>query len=335
MRPGVSAETSGAIAYGSRTFGIERRTCRYIRFRSYERERLRRLVFHFVLEQRPGTIIFVADKFKIRALGPADHAQCVALSLDRGWLPARRQWELLLDQAEGFGIDAPDGHGLAGSVTLGRYGALASVGLMLVASRYGRRGLGRALLEHLLGVAQAGTVYLTATSAGRPLYDKLGFRPIRASAQYTGVFVPEPGGRPATRSARQSDLAAILDLDRAAFGADRGFLLRHLTGGFASQLRLLPDRTGYGAAWHTGDVTTIGPVIAPDVTSARSLVTDLAASAAGPVRLDIDPGRPGLADWAAARGLVRAGQTTFMARGPWPPPGDRDRVFAPMSPALG
>ena len=231
----------------------------------------------------------MAEEFKIRSLGPADHAQCVALSADRGWQPARRQWQLLLEQAEVFGIDAPDGHGLAGSVVLGRYGAaLASVGMMLVASRYGRRGLGRALLEHLLEETTAGTVYLTATTAGRPLYDKLGFRPIRASAQFTGEFVPEPGGRPVTRPAHGADRPAILDLDKAAFGADRGFLLRHLAGGFASQ-----------------------------------------------IRLDIDPDCPGLPGWAAAHGLSQAGQTTFMARGPWPPSADRDRVFALISPALG
>jgi GNAT superfamily N-acetyltransferase len=278
----------------------------------------------------------VTEEFKIRPLGPSDHAQCVALSLDRGWQPARRQWQLLLEQAEVFGIDAPDGHGLAGSVVLGQYGTkLASVGMMLVAARYGRRGLGRALLEHLLEATAARTVYLTATSAGRPLYDKLGFRPIRASAQFIGEFVPEPGGQPVTRPARGSDLSAILDLDQAAFGADRGFLLRHLAGGFASEIRLLPDRAGYAAAWHTGDLTVIGPVIAPDVPSARSLISDLAASATGPVRVDIDPDRSGLPDWVAERGLSRGGQTTFMARGPWPPAADRDRVFALVSPALG
>jgi predicted N-acetyltransferase YhbS len=278
----------------------------------------------------------VAEEFKIRSLNPSDHAQCVALSLDRSWPPAERQWQLLLEQAEVFGIDAPDGHGLAGSVVLGRYGTeLASVGMMLVASRYGRRGLGRALLEHLLEAAEAGTVYLTATAAGRPLYDKLGFRPIRASAQFAGEFVPEPGGQAVTRPARESDLPAILDLDRAAFGADRGFLLRHLASGFASEIRLLPDRAGYAAAWHTGDLTIIGPVIAPDVRSARSLISDLAASVTGPVRVDIDPDRPGLPGWVAGRGLSRAGQTTFMARGPWPPSADRDRVFALLSPALG
>jgi GNAT superfamily N-acetyltransferase len=278
----------------------------------------------------------VAEEFRIRSLGPADHAQCVALSLDRGWQPAARQWQLLLEQAEVFGIDAPDGHGLAGSVVLGQYGTeLASVGMMLVATRYGRRGLGGALLEHLLEATAAGTVYLTATAAGRPLYDKLGFRPIRASAQFIGEFVPEPGGQPVTRPARGSDLPAILDLDQAAFGADRGFLLRHLASGFASEIRLLPDRAGYAAAWHTGDLTVIGPVIAPDAPSARSLIADLAASAVGPIRLDIDPDRPGLPAWAVARGLSIAGQTIFMARGPWPPSADRDQVFALLSPALG
>lgn len=275
-------------------------------------------------------------EFRIRALGPADHAHCVALSLDRDWVPARRQWQLLLEQAVAFGIDAPDGYGLAGAAVLTQYGpAMASIGMMLVASRYGRRGLGHALLEHLLGVADAGTVYLTATEAGRPLYEKLAFRPIRQSGQFTGEFVPDHDGQPATRPARPADLPAILRIDRTAFGADRGYLLQHLADGFADQIRVLPDQSGYAAAWRTGDATIIGPVIAPGAASARSLITDLAVRAAGPVRLDIDPDRPGLPAWASAHGLTQAGQTTFMARGLWPPPGDQDQVFAMMSPALG
>jgi GNAT superfamily N-acetyltransferase len=275
-------------------------------------------------------------EYRIRALGPADHAHCVALALDRDWAPARRQWQLLLDQAAAFGIDAPDGHGLAGAAVLSQYGpALATIGMMLVASRYGRRGLGRALLEHLLGVADAGTVYLTATEAGRPLYEKLGFRPIRHSGRFTGEFMPDQGGQPVTRLARRSDLPGILRTDRTVFGGDRGYLLRHLADGFADQIRVLPGQDGYAAAWRTGDATTIGPVIAPAAASARSLITDLAVRAAGPIRLDIDPDRPGLAAWASTHGLTQAGQTTFMARGPWPPPGDQDQVFAMMSPALG
>ena len=63
----------------------------------------------------------------IRRLGLADLEACLALSADRGWPPEGHKWMLLLDAAEGFGIDDPDG-GLAGSVVLARYGTeLASV----------------------------------------------------------------------------------------------------------------------------------------------------------------------------------------------------------------
>lgn len=123
----------------------------------------------------------------IRRLGPADHASCVALSADRGWAPEERSWSFLLSAAQAYGVDAPDGDGLAGSVVLARYGArLASVGMMLVASRYGHRGLGRALLGRVLAEAGDATVFLVATTAGRPLYLKLGFRDVRANGRFTG-----------------------------------------------------------------------------------------------------------------------------------------------------
>src|SRR6185437_6250272 len=93
----------------------------------------------------------------IRLLGPADLDRCVALSVDRGWLPEKPKWSLLLAASQTFGIDAPDGRGLAGAVALSRWDAdYASVGMMLVAARYQRRGLGKALMEHLLAAAGPG-----------------------------------------------------------------------------------------------------------------------------------------------------------------------------------
>ena len=49
----------------------------------------------------------------IRRLGLDDLKRCVALSIDRGWPPERAKWSLLLAACEVFGIDAPDGEGLA------------------------------------------------------------------------------------------------------------------------------------------------------------------------------------------------------------------------------
>ena len=76
----------------------------------------------------------------VRRLGPGDLKACLALSADREWPAEERKWALLLDAAEGYGIDDPDG-GLAGAVVLARYGpGLASVGMMLVASRRATAG---------------------------------------------------------------------------------------------------------------------------------------------------------------------------------------------------
>jgi GNAT superfamily N-acetyltransferase len=273
----------------------------------------------------------------IRRLGPEDLKDCIALAVGRGWSPEKSKWALLLDVAEAFGVDAPDG-GLAGSVVLARYGLRhASVGMMLVAARFGRRGLGYSLMSHLLAEAAGATVTLFATDAGKPLYEKLGFRTIRASAAFVGTFHPDRARqRAATRPFTAEDLAAVLDIDKAAFGADRSHIIGRLPA-FAERLRVLETSaglTGYAAAWRNGPCMVIGPVVAPDRTAARLLIADLAAGIRGPVRLDLDPDDPELPGWAAARGLDRVSRTAVMVHGEWNPPGRRDRLFTPISVAL-
>jgi GNAT superfamily N-acetyltransferase len=313
----------------------------------------------------------------VRRLGPADRRRCAALAVDRGWSPEQPKWSLLLAASEVFGVDAPDGRGLAGAVVLTRWAAdYASVGMMLVAARYGRRGLGRALMEHLLRVAgDDATVTLFATDMGRPLYEKLGFRVVRRSVSFAGDFRPSPaagsGKRAAVaaagsvRFATEPDLPAILALDRAAFGADRGQILTRLpgfadriavyepadagrpgtgdgdqggaAGGLAAAGRDPEGRriTGYAAAWRNNPASTvIGPLVAPDGEAARRLVTALAAGARTPVRLDLDPDREELPGWAHAHGLEPVGRTVVMARGERDARGYPDRLFTPISVAL-
>ena len=318
----------------------------------------------------------------IRRLGLADLPRCVALAADRGWSPEQAKWSLLLAAAEVFGVDAPDGRGLAGTVTLTRWGTdLAAVGMMLVAARYSRRGLGQALMEHLLRAAGEGaTVTLFATDMGRPLYEKLGFQVIRRSVSFTGQFcarrdnskrrwLPGAVGGPARRAgqgrltaeaqpasqgqlaepalaaggpgivrlATQADLPAILDVDRAAFGADRGRIITRLPA-FADRIAVLEAGTGiagYAAAWRNGPASTvIGPVVAPDGEAARRLIGELAARTRTRVRLDLDPGRPELPGWAQARGLEPVGSTAVMARGDNAPRGTPECLFTPISVAL-
>jgi GNAT superfamily N-acetyltransferase len=283
----------------------------------------------------------LAPDAPIRRLGPADLDACAALAASRDWGPERHKWSLLLEAAEPYGVDAPDGS-LAGVVVLARYGpALASVGMMLVAEKYGRQGLGRRLMVHLLDQAGQATVFLTATRYGQPLYAKLGFRVTGGSATFLGRFRPDdtaPAAADSTRPAREDDLPALLRIDRPAFGADREYLLRRLFT-FTGQLRVLEragQPVGYAGTWPNDGTDVIGPLVAPDLEAAQALIASVARRAADAVRLDFDPERLALAAWVRSHGLAIVNETAFMVHGdPWPPPGPHDHLICPITVALG
>src|SRR6185437_4732232 len=290
----------------------------------------------------------------IRRLVADDLKACAELAVDRAWWPERAKWALLIDASEGYAIDAPDGNGLAGTVVLTRWGAdRAAVGMVLTAARYGGRGLGRALMEHALHVAGEGTnLWLHATGSGRPLYEKLGFQPVRRSIAYRGYFRAGPkigwrgkaragaagaaGSSMAVRVATEADLPAILTLDRAAYGADRERILSRLPG-FADRMVVLEAShgiAGYAAAWRTEPFMVAGPVIAPDDEGAKLLITDLAAHSTVPIRLDLDPDRTELVGWVRSHGLLPTERTVVMTRGDLTPRGVPRELYTPISVAM-
>ena len=305
---------------------------------------------------------------QIQPLTSADLPGCLALARDRDWLPEERKWRLLFDLAVVYGVRDPLGE-LAGVTVLTRYGAeFAVIGMMLVASRYGGRGLGRTLMNHALAEVGDAIVFLHATPAGRPLYEKLGFVPAGASQTYLGGFksatpaapaasataasasaapaasapaapapaaaVPTEGG---SRSAGPGDLMAIRRLDARANGTDRALLVRRLPG-FTEQLRVTERPggiTGYAGAYRGFAYSCIGPVIAETVDDAKTLIADVAGSIAGPVRIDLGDRHPQLREWAVDRGLTPGASAALMVLGGRPLPGDRAWCFAPLMRALG
>ena len=278
----------------------------------------------------------------VRRLGPADLGAIVALAGDRGWPPEESKWRLMFAVSEAYGVDDPVG-GLAGIVVLTNYGSeLAAVGMMLVASRYGRQGLGRRLMRYALDEAAGAVVYLTATAHGRPLYERLGFRAIDTSTSYTGIFVSDhpshapvgPSVLAGSRPVTVAGLGGLGALDLAVFGADRGRVLAELVTFADEFLECGEPVSGYAAAWAKGDVRMIGPLVAGDDRTASVLISTLARGWSGPIRVDIAGQHAELARWAEARGLAARGQTTLMVHG-GSLPGDRARLFAPVSVAIG
>ncbi|MFE2047512.1 GNAT family N-acetyltransferase [Streptomyces sp. NPDC059459] len=278
----------------------------------------------------------------IRRLTLRDLTACADLSEDRGWPREEHKWGFLLTAGRGYGIDDPGG-GLVSVCAVTEYGpherpSLAAIGMVLVAGRHARQGVGRRLMRHV--VAALGTTPLTlhATPYGRPLYEELGFKVTGRAEMVRGRFTPggsEPGVP--TRAATAEDLPAILRLDEEVFGADRTHIITRLPA-FADQLRVAEENgrlIGYAAAWPNMDTHVVGPLIARDTETAKALLASLAARTDRPLRTDIDVRHEELLGWARERGLASVAFNSVMTYGITELPGDWSRRFAPLSVAAG
>ena len=278
----------------------------------------------------------------IRRLTLRDHSACADLSEDRGWPREEHKWGLLLTAGKGYGIDDPGG-GLVAASVVTEYGLqnrpdLGAIGMVLVAERHARQGVGRRLMRNIISAMGTTPLTLHATPNGRPLYEELGFKVAGRAEMLCGYFTPDgmdPGI--ATRPATAEDLTRILRLDEQVFGADRTHIITRLPA-FTDQLRVAEENgrvIGYAGAWPNMDTLVVGPLIARDTRTAKALLTSLAAHADRPLRTDIDVRHEELLAWAKERGLVSVAFNAVMTYGIAELPGDWTRRFAPLTVAAG
>ncbi|MEU6373847.1 GNAT family N-acetyltransferase [Streptomyces sp. NPDC046909] len=274
----------------------------------------------------------------IRRLTLRDLTACADLSEDRGWPSEEHKWGFLLTSARGYGIDDPDG-GLVTACVVTAYGPrdrpdLAAIGMVLVAERHARQGIGRRLMRHVIAEMGTTPLALHATPYGRPLYEELGFKVTGRAEMVRGHFTAA-GYEPsvATRAATAEDLTAILRLDEEVFGADRTHIVTRLPA-FADQLRVAEADgriIGYSAAWPNMDTHVVGPLVARDTETAKALVASLAARTDRALRTDIDVRHEELRTWLKEHGLESLVFNDVMTYGISELPGDWSRRFAPVT----
>jgi GNAT superfamily N-acetyltransferase len=161
----------------------------------------------------------------------ADLEPAVSAILADDW-GDRREWFAFAIDHPGCRVVVADLDGqVVGTAVTTINGPVAWIGTVWVAAAQRGHGLGTALTDAAAAAAdEAGcrTQVLVATSAGRPLYERLGFE---VSHWYVTMEAPGRGGAivsPGTervRAAAPADLAAMAALDRAATGEDRSHLL--------------------------------------------------------------------------------------------------------------
>jgi GNAT superfamily N-acetyltransferase len=270
------------------------------------------------------------DGAVLRPLTEGDLPAVQALSASVGWPHRLEDWALFLALGEGFAVCAPDGAILGTAMRWNWSADCATVGMVLVTPARQGSGLGRRLMQSVLG-SRSQAVMLNATKAGLALYERLGFRPLGTVCQHQGQIHANVAA--SARRAAADDLAEIVALDRAAFGTARvGLIERLLWEGEVRVIERDSKLRGFAARRRFGRGEAIGPVVAESEADAVVLVGSLLRP--GFQRIDIPADATALASWLTQAGLQAVDHVTVMVRGAWPACADIRR-FALASQALG
>jgi hypothetical protein len=150
------------------------------------------------------------------------------------------------------------------------------------------------------------TIKLDATAAGRPVYAALGFVEESLIERWEGVA---PAGSAAAlgRSWTAADWPQVLTLDRRAFGADRGCLLRTLHDEALAAL-VVPVNgqvQGFALARPGATRSYLGPLVATEETTALNLLEASLSQLAGQtVFIDLNARLAHGRAWLAAHGFT-------------------------------
>jgi len=128
----------------------------------------------------------------------------------------------------------------------------------------------------------------------------------------------------------------LVSLDVKAAGMPRASLVCQL---LREEQALVFERGGQAVGFSVlrrfGRGHAIGPVVAPDVASARALIGHWCNVQAGKfLRIDVDA-ESGMSQWLEALGLMRVGTAATMVRGKLPPRGTTCGGWALITQAMG
>ena len=300
-----------------------------------------RLILLFVLTTS-AIEYFVKALNGIRLLTEGDVGAALALQQLEGWNQTARDWRRLLQLAPTGCFAAEVDGRLSGTVTTITYGgALAWIGMMLVAPEHRRRGIGTRLLSTALDYLQTAgiaVVKLDATPVGRPVYEGLGFVPEGLIERWETI------ARNKLVNCDQSLSIEIQQrihaLDRAVFGADRTVLLDALIADSVVMPQVVITTggklQGYALARRGLAANYIGPIIAQDESTALDLLhMMLDRLNEGKVYLDLHSGFGTTSEALLKRGFVRQRELLRMRYGSGRATATSPMVFGIAGPELG
>ena len=274
----------------------------------------------------------------IRLMSAADVAVATELSEEQFWPHRPEDWSMFLSLGEGL-VAERDGR-VVGTTMAWRFGEdMATIGMVIVSPAMQGCGIGRQLMEAMIGRLGNRTILLNATEEGRPLYAKLGFVETGVIHQHQGTIndVPLPklrkGDRVRPTGKADCSLPALYS---GASGLDRSRLFMALSAHSRTVVHTRDNvPMGFAMLRRFGRGWSIGPVVAADGPSAKALILHwLAVKKRSFCRLDVT-GESGLGPWLEALGLPCVGTVRTMVRGTPPVATGDSHVFGLTAQALG
>lgn len=218
------------------------------------------------------------------------------------------------------------------------YGSFSWLGL--VGTHPAARGQGHAsrLSEHLVKWSYAKgcrTVALDASKLGRPIYERLGFRPVGSTVQLVPSRMQEPRNPEVSIGPLAlAEKDQLLELDAGIFGGDRSGLLELLLRGDDKSRLVTRHNAGRLGGFLFVRDRQIGPGAAASPDVARALVQDALVDAS-PERTLLLPSESAYLNVLLSLGFVEQQRLTHMRHGDPRIDGSRHRLLAQTSYAAG
>ncbi len=251
-----------------------------------------------------------------------------------GWADTEADWRTILATGLAFGHRNQEGEIISSGV-LFLFDEVATIGKMIVHPDCRGRGLAREVMTACLA-ARSPTIRhttLIATPLGEPVYLRLGFSEIGRIHKLFAPSLP-PSLQAGVTSPARLDEARVLDFE--AFGADRGLLLAGRLAQSTASATLRDEHgtpTGFAMVTEAIGFSTIGPLIAPSLDGALRLVRALGTPAR--LRIDVPASQPAFVEALQREGFAQVDFPPEMSLGGTRAPGNRTKLFALASQAVG
>jgi GNAT superfamily N-acetyltransferase len=261
---------------------------------------------------------------------------------EAGWNQVAADWRIFMDLGTVYAVRSRGARLVATAATLPFGDRFAWISMVLVTAEFRRQGLATRLLRRCIDdlLAKNLTPVLDATPAGRSVYQPLGFADVWGFHRWSrGAPVGEPmradhGVAPITYAV----WPALCRYDAQHFGADRSALLGRLRGRLPAA-EFYAERDGAITGFLLGrdgrSAAEIGPLIAEDDTTARSLLAVAFGALSGPLYIDLADAKTEVAAFLTAHGFAPLRPFTRMVYGRSVSFDDPARTFAVVGPEFG